>query len=67
MLKLNTKIYYKKAILQGIDDFSEIAEIKVNFKNGYAVLEPKKLIHQDKVKILDELGNYILGLTKKCL
>lgn len=67
MLKLNTKIYDKKAIRKAIVDFSGICRFHVVFKDNYALIDHKDKKVAEKNLIENELCNYVLGLTKKCL
>lgn len=66
-LRFNTKIYKKKAIEEAISTYSHLARFKVRSNRSYINVRMDKVAPEFKNILADEFGNYVLGMTKKCL
>lgn len=67
IIRLNSKIYSKKAIKNAVDMFKKLASFKINEDKPYYTVYINTDNPAIKKVIKDEFVNYVLGLTKKCL
>lgn len=63
-IKLNNKIYKKKAIENAVNAFSELANFEINSKGDYYLVEVEMINDVDPVALSDEFTNYVLYSMK---
>ncbi|MGE5279680.1 MAG: HxsD-like protein [Deltaproteobacteria bacterium] len=66
-LKFSKRIYPKKAVRAAARAFASFGRFRIREKDGYYVVEVADAASPLTGEWRDEFGNYVLGMTKKCL
>ena len=66
-IRFNTKIYNKEAIREAVSDYSHLARFSIKEARNYIKVSIDRINMDGEENIVHEFGNYVLGLTKRCL
>lgn len=66
-VKFNKKLYSQKVIKAVVQEFDNLADIKVNSQGLYITVSFANALKEVKDVIQDEFGNYVLYLMKQSI